>query len=237
MTLPPIDHGCHVRAHARGAGHLLLAERIVGGELVRPLGGPRQVLHQLHVPHRLAGAGVERDQARVDRAHVHLAIGHRHAAVRRAAAHLVGAPLVGVAPQLPARLRVQRDDVVEGQRNVHHAVGDDGRGLEGRRHAALVDPCRPQMRDVAGVDLPQRGEALVAVVTAVGQPVGAIRARAEQPLIVDAPRLPVNAERGRHQQSTYQDAGPHALSPSFLGPGGKGTEKSDSAHGALPLRI
>ena len=54
----------------------------------------------------------------------------------------------GWSPELFARDGIQRDDVIEWQRHIHHAVDHDGRRLKCRLHAALIRPGRLQLRDV-----------------------------------------------------------------------------------------
>ena len=112
----------------------------------------------LRFPQQLAGLGVERDELGVDRAHEQLAALDRDAAVVVAAADGDDRPqLVLVVPELLARRRVDRVDVVERRRQEHDAVDDDRRGFHRLEHRGLEHERGLQLADVAGVDLRCRG--------------------------------------------------------------------------------
>ncbi len=119
-------------------------------------------------PQDLAGLRVERHQLRVDRAHEQPAALDRDAAIVVAAAHGDDrAELVLVVPELLARRRVDRVEMVERRRQIHDAVDDDGRGFHRFQHRGLEHERGLQLADVAGGDL---GSGVVArlVVAAVG---------------------------------------------------------------------
>ena len=207
-----VDEGRHVRADPSRTHDASPADWVVGGQLLAVLGHPRVVLDQRHLPDEPSSLLIERDQARVYGGLVDQAVRHGHAAIGRAAAHRRAAPLVLVPPLLASRARVNRHDVIEGERYVHHAVGDDRGRLEGRRHTALVDPARRQPRHVRRVDAGQWGEALVAIVAAVGEPAGRIGGRGQQARVVD-----VRRQRDRaHQQSERPDYDPPDHVPFLL---------------------
>ena len=117
-----------------------------------------------------------------------------------------------VPPPLASRARIERDDVIEGERHVHHTVGQDRGGLEGRGHPALVNPARHEPLHVRRVDAGEGGEALVAVVAAVGEPARWLRRRGEQACVVN-----VRRQRDRaHQQSEHPGQDPPDHVPLLL---------------------
>ena len=108
----------------------------------------------LRFPHQLAGLRIQREQLRVDGAHVQRALGDRNAPVVVAAADGDDRPqLVFVVPVFLARFRVDGVNVIEGGRQEHDAVIDDGRGLHRLQHRRLEHERRLELAYVAGVDL------------------------------------------------------------------------------------
>ena len=129
------------------------------------------VAGDLDIPQQLAGRGIERNQPSVDGADKHASVRDRHATVGWAAADLLDALDVLVAPEFAAGLRVQRHHVGAGQRHVHAAIDDDRRRLERAADAALVDPLRDQPGHRFRIDRGDVGKTVVVGVTSVDRPV------------------------------------------------------------------
>ena len=166
--------GGDVAAHAvLGAAvaddHLVLdhARRAGDGVLLFLVGG-------LHLPRHLAGAGVERDQASVDRADVDLALPHRDAAVDHVAARPtpdLSGDLGVVLPEPLTGGGVDRVHFAPRRGEEHHAVDDDRRRFMTAIAAGVVVPRQAQLAHVLIVDLIERREALLAVGASVREPV------------------------------------------------------------------
>ena len=148
----------------------------------------------MSLPQQLAGLRIQRNQLGVERAHVQRTAFHGDAAVVRAAA--VGGDrshLVLVVPELLTGNRVDGVDVVEGGRQEHHAVDHDRRGLHRLAHFRLENERRPQLADVAGVDLLAGVVAAVVVVAVRMDPV------------LGVPRAPSAAcRRNRHEIARHR---------------------------------
>src|SRR5205085_2646607 len=142
----------------------------------------------------------------VDRAHVELAFGDRHAAVVVAAAYGDDwAELVLVVPEFFARRRVDRVDVIERRREKHYAVVYDRRGFHRLEHRSLEHERRLQLADILGVEL-LTGIIAAVVVVAVGvQPVLAVLGG------VVEHRLGDRRQVGRHRPRYDRGAGSHFL--------------------------
>ena len=93
---------------------------------------------------------IERDEVRVERQHEQPIAEHAEAAVDRRdrAVGQIVRQLTLIAPERPARLRVERPRVVERTGHVDDAVGDQRRPLES------------PAGDDAGLEGPLRGEAM-----------------------------------------------------------------------------
>ena len=140
-------------------------------------------------PFDFAGLGVERDQLGVERRNIDLVAIDRDAAIVRAAA--IGRDrthLVLVFPHLLARLGVERIDVVERGRDIHHAVDDDRRSLHRIENVGLEYPGDMQALDVARGDLLGGMEARLRVVSIGLQEIGAVVGRLVEQVLRDAGR-------------------------------------------------
>ena len=193
---------------ARGADHdLALGDERGQREVVAVL-----VIVDGGVPHDRARLGVEGDEVRIDRRDVHPVPPERHAPVGRVELQQILGQLLLVAPEEVTGLRPQRDDLLLGRRDEHHAVVDDGRRLMALGDAGGEAPHRHQLLDVRGRDLLERAVSPAAVVAAVHQPV--LRLRIEEPLLghrVVAPdalrcehRRPEHGERGTDHSQRSQ---------------------------------
>ena len=119
------------------------------------------------VPDDLARLRVDRDQMRVDRAHV-----ERVAQNRQPAAHAAAARprrdlrLVLERPERPAGHGVERDDLIDALhgrslQRVEHAVHDERRRLEFLERLRLPHPLQVEVLHVGRRDLRERAEALI----------------------------------------------------------------------------
>ena len=75
-----------------------------------------------------------------------------------------------IRPERAPGPHVQRRDPRLEFRHVHHAVGNQRRGFDLAGALHLVDPDRPEIRDVLGADLIQLGKPLSVVCARVRQP-------------------------------------------------------------------
>ena len=122
-------------------------------------------------------------------------LGKRHPAVMGNEAHEradVLGDLPVVLPQEPAGGGVDGLHPVEAQGGggrEHDAVVDDRRRLLIAERASGKDPLRDQLLDVAGIDLVEGTEAPARVGPVVHQPVGAVAAGIQQPIIGDVSPL------------------------------------------------
>ena len=135
----------------------------------------------LHLPDRLAGGGVERHQSAIQRAQVQPALPGGQAAIDHVTAGIdAGMPrhLGVIAPFQRAGRGIQREHAAPGGRHIHHPIDDQRRRLlRPRIHRQIKMPGGLQARDIAGVDLLQRTEAMLIVGAAVGEPVVALATR------------------------------------------------------------
>ena len=141
------------------------------------------------LPDLLARGRVQRHQAAIEGAHIHLALVDRHAPVDHVAAALeaVGAVHAGVvAPQALAGAYVHRMHHAPAGGDVHDSIDHHGRGLHAARGFQVIRPDQAQPLHIGRVQLPEFGKARLAVVHAVAGPVlGAARVVADA-LRVDA---------------------------------------------------
>src|SRR6185369_15193400 len=79
-----------------------------------------------------------------------------------------------VIPDLLAGLRVKRDNLAPGERDIHNPVCDDRTRLEAAHRIGPVFPRDSETTDIAGVDLVERREALLGIGTPVAQPLAGI---------------------------------------------------------------
>ena len=131
----------------------------------------------LHVPHFLAGFGIDGHQAAVERAPDDLAVPVRHAAVDDAAAE-IHRPLARhhriVLPQWCAGFGVECIDLAPRRADIHHAVDHQRCGFVTAAFLGeIAVPGQAQLADVVGRDLRQRAVALLAVIAAVRRPLAA----------------------------------------------------------------
>ena len=126
------------------------------------------------LPVHLAGHRVERDQAAVVGAQVYTTLPYRHAAVDDVAA-AAPAPLpwhLGIVdPQLAPGRCVECVHDAPRAGGIHHAVYNDGAGLQPVRGHGVIGPGQAQALYVVAVDLRQRRVALLRVAASVRQPV------------------------------------------------------------------
>ena len=92
--------------------------------------------------------------------------------------------LAAIAPDLAARLRIDRPRHVLRSGDVEHVVADERRRLEVAERARLERPLRLQAVHVLGVDLRERTVAMVAVVAAEGEPLRSVGRQAREDLLV-----------------------------------------------------
>src|SRR5262249_48498329 len=87
---------------------------------------------------------------------------------------------VAIDPKHSTSERVERDDVVQPLRDVHHAVDDERCRLPVAGNRRLVHPLELQVVDVLRCDLGQWTVARARVVAGVGQPVLRLARRADE---------------------------------------------------------
>ena len=133
--------------------------------------GKRHWWRHFHVPQDFSGLRIKCDQARVYCADKHAAIGNRYAAIGRATAQFLPAPLVLITPQFLASVGIQRGHMRKRQRNVHDAAHHNWRGLEGSLDATVPGPLALQLADVAGVNFDNVGKPVIVAIQAVQGPV------------------------------------------------------------------
>ncbi len=122
-------------------------------------------------PGNLSGYGVECHEDRVERRHVDLVAVQRDAAIGRMPETNIGRHLAPVHPQHVAVARIDREQLVQRRRHEHDAVVDDRRCLMPLGDAGVHGPYRPQLVDIARVDLIERAIAPAVVSAAEHQPV------------------------------------------------------------------
>ena len=134
-----------------------------------------------HVPEDRAGLAFERDQMRVERAHVEAIAEQRESAIHRAAAHRrreIRRQRARVLPDRPAGPRVERERLVVVARDVRHAVDDERRVFEAASGKAgdvgLEQPVRCELRHVGRRNLRQRAVTLSRVIAGERRPVGVL---------------------------------------------------------------
>ena len=209
-------HGGVLEGLGRVAGHgveapaLLAGLGVIGGDVAadaelgaavaddhHPLGDPRRAgdgvgllrVDGPHLPFRLAGRGVQGDQAAVDGAHVDPALPDRDPAVDHVAAG-VAAPLPRhlrvVGPEHLAGAAVDRPDHAPGAGGVEDAVDHDRGRLDAAVGAGVDRPGQAEASDVLVVDLVERAVALLGVGPAMGQPVARLGVGGPDAGLVDA---------------------------------------------------
>ena len=131
-----------------------------------------------HAPHFLAGRGIDRHQATIERADIQLAFPGCCAAVHDVAAGMHGSLpryLRVIGPQLLATGGIEREQLAPCRGHVHHAVNDQRcRFLRAVRGVQIDAPGQTQLPDIGVIHLLQRREALLAVGAAVAHPVGRV---------------------------------------------------------------
>ena len=111
----------------------------------------RRVVRHDCRPHFAAGACVERDEHRFASGEVHLVAVERDAAVGFVRHRHRRRARPPIAPQQVAGLDVDRDDLIVGTRDEHHAAVDDRRGLMHARFGGREHPAGRRRATVAGV--------------------------------------------------------------------------------------
>ena len=157
--------------------HAVIVERRAGDAVaVLPLFDRR-------LPGDLAGLHVQRDDVGVELAEVDLSFSHRKTAIDPAAADRRDG-LIDAGPVFPdhlAGLGVEREHVIVAGDDIHDAVLHERRRLEGifaaeARALQARHPRALELPDIGGVDLLQRGIAIIGEIAAVRHPVLADRA-------------------------------------------------------------
>ena len=153
---------------AGDAGH----HPVLDDERRRGLAVAAPVVGHLGVPHQVAGAGVDGDQVRVERAHVERFAQDGDAAVVAPAAdaQVVGQWML-VAPEGPPRGCIHRRHVARRLGDEHHAVDHQRRRLRPVELADVVGPLQLQLGDVRPVDPVETRKALAVERAVVHQPV------------------------------------------------------------------
>jgi len=148
----------------------------------------RHRIGHLRFPQRGPGAGIERQQRRVERSDEHATIEYCDAAIERI--NLVGVfhlLLPHRSPQFATRARIERHGDA-GLRSVHDAVDHDRGDLEQIGAGHREGPCGLQILDVAVVDLRERGIVRAAIVAPIHRPVVRLAARVHEALEADSER-------------------------------------------------
>ncbi len=126
-------------------------------------------IRDVALPGYFAGLGLQGHQLGIKRGDVdHVAENLDAAIVGTAAVGRDRSHLVIIVPELHAGLGVERVDMAERRRHIHHAIDDDRRSLQQFLDVGLEDPCDVQILDVVAVDLLGRIKAGLGIV-AVGQ--------------------------------------------------------------------
>lgn len=162
---------------------------------------------RLHRPFDEPCMTIQRDQASVEHAGVHLVAEHRDAAVdvpaayARTALRLLGNARVPL-PDQSTRARVQREDVAVRSRRIDDAVDHDRRRLQpGARLGDLPTPRLPQLADVGRRNLGERAVVRLRVVASVGGPLG--RRRSGDSRLVEL-RRSGRSHRGQAEGESYR---------------------------------
>ena len=212
--LAVVHRGRHVAGEARQRVHLDPAFRCCGvfrGQAdersqIRGVAGHR--IDHRHVPHDRAAFGVQRQQPRVRGHHVQPAVAERRAAVVRAATQRVHPHLVRMTPAFAARRRVQRHHVVVRRSQIQHPVRNDRTGRKRADNPRLIYPFRHQPAGVLDTDSIQAAVPLVGVAVSVGQPVGMVFVRGEEPRVLDRAGRTASADKkDRQQQNPPREPG------------------------------
>jgi hypothetical protein len=122
------------------------------------------------VPEERARPPVQRNHVRIVGFHEHAIAGHGDAAVRVSLLGALGARALEL-PDPASAAGVERDALVRSG-HVHDAVDDRRRALQSTRVGHVEHPSRRETRDVALVDLRERGEAVAARLAVVARPSG-----------------------------------------------------------------
>ena len=186
-----IEKPAHAVFTARNADDDLVGERQRrAGDRVARLG-----IGDGDVPSNLSRLRVERDEMGIERPDVNRVVENGHAAIHlTAASRQRFGHRPPIAPQRPARPRVERDHVAGRHGDVDDAVDDEGRGLEPSGHARLKRPRRPQARNIRCVDGIEPGVTMAEVVARIGQPVARLGIRTLDALVAH-----LRVQRNRHE--------------------------------------
>ena len=126
-----------------------------------------------HLPHGLAGLGVERDQAAVIGTDIDLAVISSHAAVDHIAATLDAHGTGHLRIEMPqgfAAAGIEGIDLAPSGGHIEHAIDHQRRGFLTAVGVEVGVPGQPQLRDIGGVDLRQRTVALLVLSATHRQP-------------------------------------------------------------------
>ena len=183
------------------------------------------------VPQQSAGPGIQRHESGVDRAHEQPAALDRNAAVVVATAGRHDRPrLVPVLPELLARRRVDRVDMIERRGQEHDAVDNDRRRPQGFQQAGLEHESRPDPTDIPGIDMGAGVMARLLVTAVRVQPVLRVAAGSVEHRLR---RRRVHRHRlRRHRRPAGELAGRDSgTSPRHDGHHGEGHRGSREGHG------
>src|SRR4029077_19702967 len=117
------------------------------------------VIESGHIPHNVAGLGIERDYVRIQSAQKNLISENGQTSIDAPAAWPnVRWQQMLVLPNRPARTRVQSESAIVLARAIQHAVDNQRRGLEFSAGHGLVCPLWHQRMRVGRIDLVERTE-------------------------------------------------------------------------------
>ncbi len=132
-------------------------------------------------PDRLAGGGIERNEAAIQRAHVDLAVPSGDSTVGHVTARVhtgFAGNLRVIRPDALACSRVEREHLAPRARDIHHAIDHERGGLlHAMRRVEIERPREAELLHVLRVDLLQRAESLLVVSAAIAHPVRGILVR------------------------------------------------------------
>ena len=152
-------------------------------------------------PCRLAGCGVESDQSAVQRPYVDPALPCCDATVHHITTGIDRRRTRDfriVGPQGSAGLRVEREHLAPSAGHVHDPVDHQRRRLLAAMGGVeIIEPGKPQLSHVAGIDLPQRTEVLLIVSAPRAHPIARLVVRREQASRVNGSRRPCRRARSR----------------------------------------
>ncbi len=134
---------------------------------------PLLVDEGVHLPQQSTVRGIERDQAPVERADVHLAPPHSHTPIHGVTTRFSQCLAVYLrieSPKLLACARIQREYAAKFARCIDDAVDYDRRGFESAPGCSLVLPGEPQPFHTVAIDLLERRVVAHAHVVPSGEP-------------------------------------------------------------------